>query len=47
MESNGYSVVRDYVGHGVGREMHEAPEVPNYGADRTRSQARQGHDHSG
>ena len=31
VESNGYSVVRDYVGHGVGREMHEAPEVPNYG----------------
>jgi methionyl aminopeptidase len=31
VEANGYSVVRDYVGHGVGREMHEAPEVPNYG----------------
>lgn len=30
VESNGFSVVRDYVGHGVGREMHEAPEVPNY-----------------
>lgn len=30
VESHGYSVVRDYVGHGVGREMHEAPEVPNY-----------------
>ena len=29
-ESRGYGVVRDYVGHGVGREMHEAPEVPNY-----------------
>lgn len=25
------SVVRDYVGHGVGRELHEDPEVPNYG----------------
>ena len=32
VEANGFSVVREYVGHGVGREMHEAPEVPNYGA---------------
>ena len=32
VESNGFSVVREYVGHGVGRQMHEAPEVPNYGA---------------
>ena len=31
VEANGFSVVREYVGHGVGREMHEAPEVPNYG----------------
>ncbi len=30
-ESHGYSVVRDLVGHGIGRDMHEAPEVPNYG----------------
>lgn len=30
VESHGYSVVRDFVGHGVGRDMHEAPEVPNY-----------------
>jgi methionyl aminopeptidase len=30
-ESRGYSVVREMVGHGVGRELHEAPEVPNYG----------------
>ena len=32
VEGFGYSVVRDFVGHGVGRNMHEAPEVPNYGA---------------
>ncbi len=32
VENAGYSVVRDFVGHGVGRQMHEAPEVPNYGA---------------
>ena len=30
VEDHGYSVVRDYVGHGVGRNLHEAPEVPNY-----------------
>ena len=30
VEANGFSVVREYVGHGVGRQMHEAPEVPNY-----------------
>jgi methionyl aminopeptidase len=30
-ESNGYGVVRELVGHGVGIELHEAPEVPNYG----------------
>ncbi len=30
-EANGYSVVRDYVGHGIGRRMHEDPQIPNYG----------------
>lgn len=30
-ESNGFSVVRDMVGHGIGKEMHEDPSVPNYG----------------
>jgi methionyl aminopeptidase len=30
VESNGYSVVREFVGHGVGRSMHEEPQVPNY-----------------
>lgn len=34
-EKNGFSVVRDFVGHGIGRQMHEEPPVPNYGpADR-------------
>ena len=31
VESLGYSVVREYVGHGIGRAMHEDPQVPNYG----------------
>ena len=31
VESYGYSVVREYVGHGVGQKLHEDPEVPNYG----------------
>jgi len=31
VESFGYSVVRDLVGHGVGRNLHEKPEIPNYG----------------
>lgn len=31
VESFGFSVVRDFVGHGVGRSLHEAPEVPNFG----------------
>jgi methionyl aminopeptidase len=30
-ERNGYSVVRELVGHGIGRNLHESPEVPNYG----------------
>ncbi len=30
VESNGYSVVRDLVGHGIGKELHEEPQVPNY-----------------
>jgi len=30
-EGNGFSVVREYVGHGVGRNMHEDPQVPNFG----------------
>lgn len=32
VEENGFSVVRSFVGHGVGKELHEDPEVPNFGA---------------
>jgi methionyl aminopeptidase len=31
VEGNGYSVVRDMVGHGIGRELHEEPQIPNFG----------------
>lgn len=31
VESNGFSVVREYVGHGIGRDLHEDPSVPNFG----------------
>src|SRR4029077_18854245 len=32
IESHGYSVVREFVGHGIGTSLHEDPQVPNYGA---------------
>lgn len=41
-ESNGYSVVREMVGHGVGRNLHEDPSVPNYGKRRTGIRLRSG-----
>jgi len=31
VESNGFSIVREFVGHGIGRELHEDPQVPNFG----------------
>jgi methionyl aminopeptidase len=31
VEKEGYSVVREFVGHGIGRELHEAPQIPNFG----------------
>jgi methionyl aminopeptidase len=31
VEAKGYTVVRELVGHGLGKNLHEAPEVPNYG----------------
>ncbi len=41
-EANGYAVVRNYVGHGIGRAMHEEPQVPNYGAADRGLQIREG-----
>ena len=35
-ESRGYSVVREYTGHGIGRKMHEDPQIPNFGVSRER-----------
>lgn len=42
-EKHGYGVVRDYVGHGIGRNMHEAPQIPNYGRPGTRERIRAGY----
>jgi methionyl aminopeptidase len=42
VESNGYSVVKSLVGHGVGREMHEDPQVPNFGPAGQGPQLREG-----
>jgi len=36
VEQNGFSIVREYVGHGIGRHLHESPEVPNYVIGRER-----------
>jgi methionyl aminopeptidase len=41
-EANGFTVVREMVGHGIGRNMHEAPEVPNYGRRGTGSLIKNG-----
>jgi len=38
----GYSVVRDYVGHGIGRKLHEDPQIPNYGIPRPNIRLRAG-----
>ena len=42
-EKFGYGVVRDYVGHGIGRNMHEAPQIPNYGRPGTKERIRAGY----
>ncbi len=41
-EAQGYGVVREFVGHGIGREMHEDPQVPNYGSRGTGKQVKNG-----
>lgn len=42
-EKYGYGIVRDYTGHGIGRRMHEAPQIPNYGRAGTREKIRAGY----
>ena len=42
VESQGFTIVRNYVGHGIGRAMHEEPQVPNYGAPERGLQIREG-----
>lgn len=42
-EEYGYGIVRDYTGHGIGRSMHEAPQIPNYGRQGTREKIRVGY----
>ncbi len=39
VEANGFSVVREFVGHGIGTKLHEDPQVPNYGIARKRPEA--------
>ena len=41
-ESRGYSVVREYTGHGIGREMHEEPQIPNFGQPGTGPELKRG-----
>lgn len=42
-EKHGYGIVRDYTGHGIGRKMHEAPQIPNYGRQGTKEKIRAGY----
>ena len=42
VEDNGYSIVRDFVGHGIGQKMHEDPEIPNFGKPNTGPRLKKG-----
>src|SRR4051794_39803686 len=42
-EKYGYGIGREYTGHGIGRQMHEAPQIPNYGRQGTRDKIRAGY----
>ena len=42
VEEHGFSVVRDFTGHGVGREMHEDPQIPNFGTPGTGDRLKEG-----
>lgn len=42
-EKYGYGIVRDYTGHGIGRAMHESPQIPNYGRAGTKERIRAGY----
>jgi methionyl aminopeptidase len=42
-EQFGYGIVRDYTGHGIGRQMHESPQIPNYGRQGTKERIRAGY----
>lgn len=42
-DKHGYGIVRDYTGHGIGRSMHEAPQIPNHGRAGTKEKIRAGY----
>lgn len=42
-EAHGYGIVKEFVGHGIGRKLHEAPQIPNYGKAGTREKIRVGY----
>ncbi len=42
-ESHGYGIVKNFTGHGIGRKMHEEPQIPNYGKPKTKEKIRAGY----